>query len=156
MPADFCSPTILTSRLVHLDTKKVVKSRKASHAVEILRYRENPSILDNSFSTTSKLVEDIPVMKNRYRVNSLDTGLPLAAGEIISNKNITRKMQITSRAKQLASLQTVDDIASDISSIRIGSAQEESQGKRPSSKPKKSKKLTAIVNPGYASGLTSP
>ena len=126
MPADFCSPTILTSRLVHLDTKKVVKSRKASHAVEILRYRENPSILDNSFSTTSKLVEDIPVMKNRYRVNSLDTGLPLAAGEIISNKNITRKMQITSRAKQLASLQTVDDIASDISSIRIGSAQEES------------------------------
>ena len=126
MPADFWSPTILTSRLVHLDTKKVVKSRKASHAVEILRYRENPSILDNSFSTTSKLVEDIPVMKNRYRVNSLDTGLPLAAGEIISNKNITRKMQITSRAKQLASLQTVDDIASDISSIRIGSAQEES------------------------------
>ena len=61
-------------------------------------------------------------MKNRYRVNSLDTGLPLAAGEIISNKNITRKMQITSRAKQLASLPVVDDIASDISSIRIGSA----------------------------------
>ena len=104
MPTDFCSPTILTSRLVHTDTNKIVKSRKASHAVEILRYRENPSILDNSFSTTSKLVEDIPVMKNRYRVNSLDTGLPLAAGEIISKKNTTRKMQITSRAKQLASL----------------------------------------------------
>ena len=150
--------------MVFADTKKVVKNRKASHVADY-PFRENKSILDNSFNRTSKLADNsTPIKQPRYRINSLDMGPPLTPNEVKSKTKPAQKMQITSKSKMLAQIIKSGDSSvaasilegSDISSIRIGSTEQDLRELSPTSKTKKRKKIRYIVTPGYAVGLGNP